>query len=443
MATVTPFIRTTIKTKDVNVRFRLTDGRNIQLFNSSEIKVNPEFWDGKRFEIKAKVSEISMPKKLRNEFNKAIQERKAIILEAYQKIQEKPNLTSDLLDLEIDKIINPSKYVDENINQSFFDAFDEFLQKHTLSEVRINNFKVVVRALQRFELYLSIINKKQFVLTLNDLTIDIIQRFNTFLKDEYLFAMKYPTIYEAVPETRTPQQRGQNTLSGMHSKFRTFILWSIEHEKTTTNPYKKYSIPSETYGTPYYISIDERNQLANLDLSHRPQLAKQRDIFVWQCLIGCRVGDLIKLSKNSVINGAIEYIPRKTKEGSPITVRVPLNKLAIQILERYNNQEDEKLLPFISEQKYNEAIKEAFTLAGLNRMVTIINPTTRQEVKQPLNEIASSHLARRCFIGNLYKQGKDPKLVSSLSGHKEGSKAFARYREIDESMKIDLMKLLE
>jgi len=84
-----------------------------------------------------------------------------------------------------------------------------------------------------------------------------------------------------------------------------------------------------------------------------------------------------------------------------------------------------------------------FLAARLKRMVTIINPTTREEEKRPLNEIASSHLARRCFVGNLYKQVKDPNLVGALSGHKEGSKAFARYREIDEDIKKDLVKLLD
>lgn len=74
--------------------------------------------------------------------------------------------------------------------------------------------------------------------------------------------------------------------------------------------------------------------------------------------------------------------------------------------------------------------------------ITVINPTTREEEKRPLNEIASSHIARRCFIGNLYKQVKDPNLVGALTGHKEGSKSFARYRDIDEDTKIDLVKLL-
>jgi hypothetical protein len=60
-----------------------------------------------------------------------------------------------------------------------------------------------------------------------------------------------------------------------------------------------------------------------------------------------------------------------------------------------------------------------------------------------LYEITSSHLARRTFVGNLYKQVKDPNLVGSLSGHKEGSKAFARYREIDDEMKKELVDLLQ
>lgn len=101
------------------------------------------------------------------------------------------------------------------------------------------------------------------------------------------------------------------------------------------------------------------------------------------------------------------------------------------------------MLPFISEPKYNVAIKRIFLAARLNRPVTVINPLTREPEIKPLYTVASSHSARKTFVGNLYKQVQDPNLISSLSGHKEGSKAFARYRDIDEDMKKDLVKLLE
>ena len=50
-----------------------------------------------------------------------------------------------------------------------------------------------------------------------------------------------------------------------------------------------------------------------------------------------------------------------------------------------------------------------------------------------------------CFyeVGNLYKQVKDPNLVGALSGHKEGSRAFARYRKIDEDINRKAISLLE
>ena len=136
------------------------------------------------------------------------------------------------------------------------------------------------------------------------------------------------------------------------------------------------------------------------------------------------MSDLYRMTKLNVVNEAIEYIPKKTKEGNPVTVRVPLNDKAKEILERYKEYEG-KLLPFISEQKYNDAIKKIFKLAGVDRIVTILDPLTHNEIKRPIYEVASSHLARRTFIGNIYKKVKDPNLVSALSGHKEGSSSLS------------------
>ena len=101
------------------------------------------------------------------------------------------------------------------------------------------------------------------------------------------------------------------------------------------------------------------------------------------------------------------------------------------------------LFPFTSQQQYNRDIKLMFKLSGLTRIVTVINPTTREEEQRPICDIASSNLARRCFVGNLYNKVKDPNLIGKLSGHKEGSRAFSRYREIDEETSRELVTMLE
>ena len=76
-------------------------------------------------------------------------------------------------------------------------------------------------------------------------------------------------------------------------------------------------------------------------------------------------------------------------------------------------------------------------------MVTILDTHGYNTVQKPLYEVASSHTARKTFIGNLYRQVKDPNLIASMSGHSEGSRAFARYRKIDDEMKKELVNLLD
>jgi len=438
MPTVKVFIRTTSNNKDVNVRFRYSNGRNIQLFHKSEILINPTVFDEKKGCVKAKVV---FDTKKRTQIDTAIVERAKLIRKLCDGVvtHDKTIFNSEWLEQSIDKELRPEKHKETG---SFFQSLDEFLIIKKYSDWRVKAFNVVIRALKRFELFKQS-KDSNFLLDLDTITPLVLSDFVSFLQNEHNLCEQYPAIYEAVPESRTPQPRGQNTINGILEKMRTLFIWAVNNDKTKNNPFRKYAIEQCAYGTPYYISLDERKILYSTDFSHNPSLERQRDIFVFQCLIGCRVADLYRLTKQNIINGAVEYIARKTKDGRPITVRVPLNATSKAIIDKYADFEGKTLLPYISEQKYNVAIKEAFRVAGLTRHVTVLDPLTRESVIRPLNEIASSHLARRCFVGNLYKQVKDPNLVGALSGHKEGSRAFARYREIDEDLKNELVKMLE
>ena len=155
---------------------------------------------------------------------------------------------------------------------------------------------------------------------------------------------------------------------------------------------------------------------------------------------GCRVGDLLRLKKRDVINGTVEYIPTKTIKENARTVVVPLNSVAQEIVDRYAGLPGDQLLRFDNSERYNVSIKTVFEKAGVTYLVTKLDTVSRTEVKVPINEIASSHMARRTFIGNIYKLVKDPNLVSALTGHVEGSRAFNRYRDIDIDMKRDFAR---
>ena len=444
MATVKAFIKPTKGKSITKVRFYISRGRgNTMLYWTSEIDVNPEHWDSNKEQFKAKVLIGNFE---RSDFNKSINYLKDVLLDAFNKSEDKDQLTSKTFEIEVDKQLYPDKYkpveTESKKQKTFFDLFDEFLVKHKISNVRKNNYKVVKRALQRFELFKQL-KKTNFKLSLENLSSDLLLEIEDFLKKEHKYYTEFPDLYKTISEKRAPKERGRNTISGIFTKIRTFVLWSIKNGKTTNDPFEKFKIVECIYGTPYYLTVEERNAIYNCNLVARPQLAIQRDIFIFQCWIGCRMGDLYSLKKSSIINDVVEYIQQKTQDESPKTIRVPLSSQAKEIINRYSDLEGDKLLPLISQTNYNLAIKEVFTEAKITRVVTIINPTTGKEEKKPLNEISASHLARRTFVGNLYKQVKDQRMVSNLSGHAPNSKAFGRYAEVDDEMKIDMIKLIE
>lgn len=336
-----------------------------------------------------------------------------------------------------------------NPQKEFFDTFEHFVSIQKISISRIRHYNVIIRALKRFAIYSA--QEVSFA----TLSSDLLRKFSKFLENEHKFVVEgkdgkpcikdplYKKAYKSVPECRFPKQRGQNSIIGTMSRFHTFVRWSIKRGYMNRDPYDDYVIGTAIYGTPFYLTKEERNQLYQAKFPDNPGLEVQRDIFVFQCFIGCRVGDLMKLTKANVINGAIEYVPRKTKEGRPYTVRVPLSPTALEILDRYNDQPDGRLLPFICEQDYNRDIKKMIKLAGIDRVVTTLNTITREEEKHPIWEVASSHMARRVLVGNLYKEVKDPNLIAKISGHVENSRAFSRYRDIDEEMAKEVILKLE
>lgn len=293
--------------------------------------------------------------------------------------------------------------------------------RQTLSQGSLKQFKLLLKYIKEYE------KKNGTTLMLDETTPDMLHDFR---------------------KSFTANGKSENYATSILRMMRTFYRWANGLSRsfpiepmTSNNPFERYSVGSEQYGTPFYLTIDERNALQDADMGSE-RLERQRDIFVFQCLIGCRISDLYALTKESVIRDAIEYIPRKTKEGRPITVRVPLNDRAKAIIAKYADCDGEGLLPLVNMQQYNEDIKEMLRIAGITRSVTILDPVTREEVKRPICEVASSHMARRTFVGNLYKQVKDPNLIGKLSGHVEGSKAFARYRDIDEDIAKELVSML-
>lgn len=317
----------------------------------------------------------------------------------------------------------------------FFEMFDKFLKVRKFSYDRTKHFKSVVNQWKRYEA------KRSIKITFDFITVDVLRDFEKYLSEE----STKPKANNK-PDEQVISPKGNNTIHKIMAMTRAF--WNFAKKDLNQNgieikyPFgsEGYQVPGDVYGAPIYITKEERNILFNAKLDIE-RLERVRDIFVFQCLIGARVGDLCKLTTANIQNGILTYIPRKTKDGKPVAVTVPLSNNALEILSRYDYP-DGRLLPFITDQRYNVYIKELFKKVEINRTVTRLNPTTGEPEQVKLCDIASSHMARRAFIGNLY--GKvDSGIISSMSGHIQGSKAFTRYYDVSTELQKQAISLID
>ena len=330
-----------------------------------------------------------------------------------------------------------------DMGEDVIDAFKAFINEKVTHNKTKAQMEVTMRDIERYILYV----KRE--LRLKEWTSTDLAGCKHFLEIEHTFfdkngkcKRKYQYIYSASPLPWPPKARGGNTIFGIMKRFRTMLNWCVKTGRLDKSPFRTFQLQGCVYGTPFYLTIDELNTLYHFDISQRPKLAIQRDIFVLQSNLGMRVGDFFNLTAANIVNDAIEYIPGKTLHDTGEVVRVPLTERAKEIINRYSTTSSRlSLMPFICEQKYNKAIKEMLKLAGINRVVTTLNPRTRLDEKHPIWEIASSHMARRNFIGNLYDEVQDPSLISSMTGHKPGSRAFERYRAVHDDIKKPILQI--
>lgn len=429
----------------VPVYIRLLDGVACDQTVKTRILVRPEYWDSRAQGIKPRC--LCLDSEKRKLSDDILSLRSFVSQMYYDKKSADGIIPADWLASVIRKYYKDGgKKADATApaKQTFDSLYDRFLDDREIGEGRKRHYEVLRRMIHRYESYVRCSRgRRRYTFDVVKTDRDILEDLYDYIENEFEYVQRFPEILKANPEAREIKPRGENYLSGVFKELRAFFNWAYRTKIIEAFPFEGFTMPSERYGSPIYLSLDDVQKIWLTDFSSRPSLEEQRDIFVFQCNVGCRVGDLLRLKKQDVINGAVEYIPTKTIKETARTVVVPLNKIALEIVEKYSDLPGESLLPFISSVNYNDSIKDVLEFAGITYLVTELDTVTRKEKKVHINDIASSHLARRTFIGNIYKLVKDPNLVSALTGHVEGSRAFTRYRTIDIDMKKDLVKILE
>lgn len=419
------------------IRLRISISRAYVFRVRTGIYIPKEAWSSK--------GEI---KKLRSctKANKPIFEADIELTKLCTEITERINKVSDASTFTkewFDRIVYVFHYGEPvDVSKALVETFEEYI--NTVRKDRLQHDKSVFRMLKRYEVYRGGGWKWRFEDTT---TIDLAD-FEDFLKNEHTFwkngkCVKHQEIYLVAPESRVVSKRGPNGIYSIMKCFKTFYNYYERVGVTKNNPFKRYEVREAAYGDPICLTQAELDKLYDFDYGDRTMLSVQRDIFVFQSCIGARVSDFMSMTKNNIVGDTIQYIAGKKLKSSPETLVIPLSPRALEILKRYEDPKRKELLPFISQQHYNEYIKEALKVAGINRVVPVINKTTRLSEHKPIYTLASSHMARRTFTSILYENLPDPNIIGAMTGHAPNSRAFIRYRKIGDSIKRKAIAFLK
>jgi site-specific recombinase XerD len=362
----------------------------------------------------------------------------------YEDQEVKPNnLNEDGLTASfINKKLNKLKSDAASIYNEYENSKKPLTVEVFRNELKIRNDKLLKKAEKQgvnyyFELYKSLKSISPGRLKQVDVTFRHFTRF--LVNDRDINSITHETISLFENYLKESDNKGHNTISSNLQRLRAFFMFAEQKDWIKTNPFKKYKVEGERYGRPIALTKNELELLYTKDLTGIPLYDQIRDLFVFQCCIGCRVSDLMRLTKANIINGFIQYVPTKTKDENPAPVSIPINDKARAILDKYSDSDT--LLPFLSDVKYNLYLKDLFSHCKLKRQVIRLNPLTGIEESVSLAKIASSHLARRTFISILHKKVKDS-VIASMTGHVKTSKAFARYYDIEDEQKTEVINLI-
>jgi len=233
--------------------------------------------------------------------------------------------------------------------------------------------------------------------------------YHTKLKEfeqETGYLIDYATITPAFAENYkyyilTKKNLSWNTYATAIKKLKFFMVWALKMEHHSETSFRKFSA-TEKEPTVITLTEKELTTLYNWDF-HSDRLNQVRDLFCFSCLTGLSYVDISTLRREHLDKGTIIKHRVKSKQ----RIETPLPEAAKKILERYSGKF--KPLPKISNQKYNEYIRECAMIAGIDAPVIYLDFTGGKttEITKPKYEVLSSHKGRKTFISLYYQDTKD------------------------------------
>lgn len=278
--------------------------------------------------------------------------------------------------------------------------------------------------------------------------LDLLMRFRQFVADEYLYVSNYPHLYpKGRGKRQLKQRRRSNTVVHDLKALKAFFNELENSGEIERSPFsrisneKRKSLMHVMYDEPYFLRADEFRHTVSTTVP--PDLQTTKDIFILNCSLGCRIGDLKRftMDKFSISPDGIpyiHYIPSKTSsiQKTNKEIMTPLIDVALEIVQRthfsFNGPH-----PEYERQVYNKNLRRLLQYCGIDRRVCVFDPKRGDNIYVPICDIATSKLARKTHVDMLNKVQIN---YYAAGLHHNGSEAVFRYTSLELADRYALLK---
>lgn len=403
-------IKTNSKSNSIYLRFK--EGK-LDLETSTKIKVPKGKWSSKLQKINH-TDEVNY-----KELNKKLKELKVHVENQY---------STDSLE----GVIIDNKWLKSNINiffnritdnenldeKIFLTAFLQSFINHAKKRINHPNNPIKYKTIQHYQTTKNKVEAYEKYASKHLKLQDISLKFHT----------------DFIEFLETEQYLNPNTIGGYIDVIKQACNKALLKGYNISNDFKNsefYTPSNKTLDT--YLTLEEIHKISKHKFS-QDYLDNARDWLIISVWTGLRVSDLLSLTKANLEDGFIKKDTLKTK----FPVIIPLHNQVKTILNKRNGKFPRK----ISDQKYNDYIKEVCKEVGLTNIIKggkmCAQTKTKNGIKEtvhrkkigkfPKHELITSHIGRRSFATNHY--GKlDTLTLMKITGHKT-EKQFLDYIKI-------------
>lgn len=226
---------------------------------------------------------------------------------------------------------------------------------------------------------------------------------------------------------KTERKCGQNATMKYISILKMIVLFCVDNNWLEKDPFARFKMSKEEV-IPEFLNKEEIQAISSKEIKIE-RLRQVRDVFLFCCFTGLAYVDIKKLNASEVSVGVDDELWIFTRRGKTnIPSRIPLLPMSQKILDSYKDHpqciNSRKLLPVLSNQKYNSYLKELADICGISKNLT-------------------THTARHTFATTVtLSNGVPIESVSKMLGHKklQTTQHYARVLDIKVSEDMQVLR---